>query len=107
MTVKEFDNLLSAAKRGKKIIRKVKQIYYGEDALKETVLYKNYVDFLNLDMDEIVNTNSSINRDSSRVTVFEIEEDTPSNNECPTWCDYNVDGKCEYCGTDARECPRS
>ena len=107
MTVKEFDNLLSAAKRGKKIIRKVKQIYYGEDALKETVLYKNYVDFLNLDMDEIVNTNSSINRDSSRVTVFEIEEDTPSNNECPTWCEYNVDGKCEYCGTDARECPRS
>ena len=82
MTVKEFDNLLSAAKRGKKIIRKVIQIYYGEDALKETVLYKNYVDFLNLDMDEIVNTNSSINRDSSRVTVFEIEEDAPSNNEC-------------------------
>ena len=107
MTVKEFDNLLSAAKRGKKIIRKVKQIYYGEDALKETVLYKNYVDFLNLDMDEIVNTNSSINRDSSRVTVFEIEEDTPSNNECPTWCEYNVDGKCEYCGTDKNECPKS
>ena len=51
-------------------------------------------------MDEIVNTNSSINRYSSRVTVCEIEEDTPSNNECPTWCEYNVDGKCEYCGTD-------
>ena len=48
MTVKEFDSLLSAAKCGKKIIRKVKQIYYGEDALKETVLYKNYVDFLDL-----------------------------------------------------------
>lgn len=101
MTVKEFDNLLSAAKRGKKIIRKVKQIYYGEDSLKETVVYENYVDFLNLDMDEIVNTNPSL------VTVFEIEEDTPSNNECPTWCDYNVDGKCEYCGTDKNECPKS
>ena len=101
MTVKEFDNLLSAAKRGKKIIRKVKRIYYGEDSLKETVLYKNYVDFLNLDMDEIVNTNPSL------VTVFEIEEDTPSNNECPTWCEYNVDGKCEYCGTDKNECPKS
>ena len=107
MTVKEFDNLLSAAKRGKKIIRKIIQIYYGEDSLKETVLYKNYVDFLNLDMDEIVNTNSPTNRNSSRVTVFEIEEDAPSNNECPTWCEYNVDGKCEYCGTDARECPKS
>lgn len=101
MTVKEFDNLLSAAKRGKKIIRKVKRIYYGEDSLKETVVYENYVDFLDLQMDEIVNTNPSL------VTVFEIEEDTPSNNGCPTWCEYNVDGKCEYCGTDARECPKS
>ena len=101
MTVKEFDNLLSAAKRGKKIIRKVKRIYYGEDSLKETVVYTNYVDFLDLQMDEIVNTNPSL------VTVFEIEEDTPSNNECPTWCDYNVDGKCEYCGTDKNECPKS
>ena len=101
MTVKEFDNLLSAAKRGKKIIRKVKRIYYGEDSLKETVVYENYVDFLNLGMDEIVNTNPSL------VTVFEIEKDTPSNNECPTWCDYNVDGKCEYCGTDKNECPKS
>ena len=76
MTVKEFDNLLSAAKRGKKIIRKVKRIYYGEDSLKETVVYENYVDFLDLQMDEIVNTNPSL------VTVFEIEEDTHSNNEC-------------------------
>ena len=101
MTVKEFDNLLSAAKRGKKIIRKVKRIYYGEDSLKESVVYENYVDFLDLQMDEIVNTNPSL------VTVFEIEEDTPSNDECPTWCEYNVNGKCEYCGTDARECPRS
>ena len=101
MTVKEFDNLLSAAKRGKKIIRKVKRIYYGEDSLKETVVYENYVDFLDLQMDEIVNTNPSL------VTVFEIEEDTPSNNECPTWCEYNVDGKCEYCGTDPKECPKS
>lgn len=101
MTVKEFDNLLSAAKRGKKIIRKVKRIYYGEDSLKETVVYENYVDFLDLQMDEIVNTNPSL------VTVFEIEEDAPSNNECPTWCDYNVDGKCEYCGTDPKECPKS
>lgn len=101
MTVKEFDNLLSAAKRGKKIIRKVKQIYYGEDALKETVVYTNYVDFLDLQMDEIINTNPSI------ATVFEIEEDTPSNNECPTWCEYNIDGKCEYCGTDPKECPKS
>ena len=101
MTVKEFDNLLSAAKRGKKIIRKVKRIYYGEDSLKETVVYTNYVDFLDLQMDEIVNTNPSL------VTVFEIEEDTPSNNECPTWCEYNVDGKCEYCGTDKNECPKS
>lgn len=101
MTVKEFDNLLSAAKRGKKIIRKVKRIYYGEDSLKETVVYENYVDFLDLQMDEIVNTNPSL------VTVFEIEEDTPSNNECPTWCEYNVDGKCEYCGTDKNECPKS
>ena len=101
MTVKEFDNLLSAAKRGKKIIRKVKRIYYGEDSLKETVVYENYVDFLDLQMDEIVNTNPSL------VTVFEIEENTPSNNECPTWCEYNVDGKCEYCGTDPKECPKS
>ena len=101
MTVKEFDNLLSAAKRGKKIIRKVKRIYYGEDSLKETVVYENYVDFLDLQMDEIVNTNPSL------VTVFEIEEDAPSNNECPTWCEYNVDGKCEYCGTDPKECPKS
>ena len=101
MTVKEFDNLLSAAKRGKKIIRKVKRIYYGEDSLKESVVYENYVDFLDLQMDEIVNTNPSL------VTVFEIEEDTPSNNECPTWCEYNVDGKCEYCGTDKNECPKS
>ena len=101
MTVKEFDNLLSAAKRGKKIIRKVKRIYYGEDSLKESVVYENYVDFLDLQMDEIVNTNPSL------VTVFEIEEDTPSNNECPTWCEYNVDGKCEYCGTDPKECPIS
>ena len=101
MTVKEFDNLLSAAKRGKKIIRKVKRIYYGEDSLKETVVYENYVDFLDLQMDEILNTNPSL------VTVFEIEENTPSNNECPAWCEYNVDGKCEYCGTDARECPKS
>lgn len=101
MTVKEFDNLLSAAKRGKKIIRKVKRIYYGEDSLKETVVYENYVDFLDLQMDEIVNTNPSL------VTVFEIEEDTPINNECPTWCEYNVDGKCEYCGTDKNECPKS
>ena len=101
MTVKEFDNLLSAAKRGKKIIRKVKRIYYGEDSLKETVVYENYVDFLNLQMDEIVNTIPSL------VTVFEIEEDAPSNNECPTWCEYNVDGKCEYCGTDKNECPKS
>ena len=101
MTVKEFDNLLSAAKRGKKIIRKVKRIYYGEDSLKETVVYTNYVDFLDLQMDEIVNTNPSL------VTVFEFEEDTPSNNECPTWCEYNVDGKCEYCGTDKNECPKS
>lgn len=101
MTVKEFDNLLSAAKRGKKIIRKVKRIYYGEDSLKETVVYENYVDFLDLQMDEIVNTNPSL------VTVFEIEEDTPSNNECPTWCEYNVNGKCEYCGTDKNECPKS
>ena len=76
MTVKEFDNLLSAAKRGKKIIRKVKRIYYGEDSLKETVVYENYVDFLNLQMNEIVNTNPSL------VTVFEIEEDAPSNYEC-------------------------
>ena len=101
MTVKEFDNLLSAAKRGKKIIRKVKRIYYGEDSLKETVVYENYVDFLDLQMDEIVNTNPSL------VTVFEIEEDAPSNNECPTWCEYNFDGKCEYCGTDPKECPKS
>ena len=101
MTVKEFDNLLSAAKRGKKIIRKVKRIYYGEDSLKETVVYENYVDFLNLGMDEIVNTNPSL------VTVFEIEEDTPSNNECPTWCEYNVDGKFEYCRTDKNKCPKS
>ena len=101
MTVKEFDNLLSAAKRGKKIIRKVKRIYYDEDSLKEHVVYENYVDFLDLQMDEIVNTNPSL------VTVFEIEEDTPSNNECPTWCEYNVDGKCEYCGTDKNECPKS
>ena len=101
MTVKEFDKLLSAAKRGKKIIRKVKRIYYGEDSLKETVVYENYVDFLDLQMDEIVNTNPSL------VTVFEIEEDAPSNNECPTWCEYNVDGKCEYCGTDKNECPKS
>ena len=101
MTVKEFDNLLSAAKRGKKIIRKVKRIYYGEDSLKEHVVYENYVDFLDLQMDEIVNTIPSL------VTVFEIEEDTPSNNECPTWCEYNVDGKCEYCGTDKNECPKS
>ena len=101
MTVKEFDNLLSAAKRGKKIIRKVKRIYYGEDSLKETVVYTNYVDFLDLQMDEIVNTIPSL------VTVFEIEEDAPSNNECPTWCEYNVDGKCEYCGTDKNECPKS
>ena len=101
MTVKEFDNLLSAAKCGKKIIRKVKRIYYGENSLRETVVYENYVDFLDLQMDEIVNTNPSL------VTVFEIEEDAPSNNECPTWCDYNVDGKCEYCGTDPKECPRS
>ena len=64
MTVKEFDKLLSAAKRGKKIIRKVKRIYYGEDSLKETVVYENYVDFLDLQMDEIVNTNPSL------VTVF-------------------------------------
>ena len=101
MTVKEFDNLLSAAKRGKKIIRKVKRIYYDEDSLKETVLYENYVDFLDLQMDEIVNTNPSL------VTVFEIEENTPSDNECPTLCEYNVDGKCEYCGTDKNECPKS
>ena len=102
MTVKEFDNLLSAAKRGKKIIRKVKRIYYGEDSLKETVVYENYVDFLNLGMDEIVNTNPSL------VTVFEIEEDTPSNNECPTtWCEYNDGGECRYYGTDANECPKS
>ena len=101
MTVKEFDNLLSAAKRGKKIIRKVKRIYYDEDSLKEHVIYENYVDFLDLQMDEIVNTIPSL------VTVFEIEEDTPSNNECPTWCEYNVDGKCEYCGTDKNECPKS
>ena len=101
MTVKEFDNLLSAVKRGKKIIRKVKQIYYGEGTLKEAVVYENYVDFLNLQMDEIVNTIPSL------VTVFEIEEDTPSNNECPTWCEYNVNGKCEYCGTDKNECPKS
>ena len=101
MTVKEFDNLLSAAKRGKKIIRKVKRIYYGEDSLKESVVYENYVDFLDLQMDEIVNTNPSL------VTVFEIEEDAPSNNECPTWCEYNVNGKCEYCGTDKYECPKS
>ena len=101
MTVKEFDDLLSAAKRGKKIIRKVKRIYYGEDSLKESVVYENYVDFLDLQMDEIVNTNPSL------VTVFEIEEDAPSNNECPTWCEYNVDGKCEYCGTDKNECPKS
>ena len=52
-------------------------------------------------MDEIVNTIPSL------VTVFEIEEDTPSNNECPTWCEYNVDSKCEYCGTDKNECPKS
>ena len=101
MTVKEFDNLLSAAKRGKKIIRKVKRIYYDEDSLKEHVVYENYVDFLDLQMDEIVNTNPSL------VTVFEIEEDAPNNNECPTWCEYNVDGKCEYCGTDKNECPKS
>ena len=101
MTVKEFDNLLSAAKHGKKIIRKVKRIYYGEDSLKETVVYENYVDFLDLQMDEIVNTNPSL------VTVFEIEEDAPNNNECPTWCEYNVNGKCEYCGTDKNECPKS
>ena len=101
MTVKEFDDLLSAAKRGKKIIRKVKRIYYDEDSLKEHVVYENYVDFLNLHMDEIVNTIPSL------VTVFEIEEDAPSNNECPTWCEYNVDGKCEYCGTDKNECPKS
>ena len=101
MNVKEFVFLLSAAKRGKKIIRKVKRIYYGEDSLKETVVYENYVDFLNLQMDEIVNTIPSL------LTVFEIEEDTPNNNECPTWCDYNVDGKCEYCGTDKNECPKS
>ena len=101
MTVKEFDNLLSAAKRGKKIIRKVKQNYYGEGTLKEAVVYENYVDFLDLQMDEIVNANPSL------VTVFEIEEDTSINNECPTWCEYNVDGKCEYCGTDKNECPKS
>ena len=101
MTVKEFDNLLSAAKRGKKIIRKVKHIDFVDGILKETVLYKSYVDFLNLHMDEIVNTIPSL------VTVFEIEEDAPSNNECPTWCEYNVNGKCEYCGTDKNECPKS
>ena len=101
MTVKEFDNLLSAAKRGKKIIRKIRRIYYSEDSLKESVVYENYVDFLDLQMDEIVNTNPSL------VTVFEIEEDTPSNDECPTWCEYNVNGKCEYCGTDKNECPKS
>ena len=101
MTVKQFDDFLSAAKRGKKIIRKVKRIYYGEDSLKESVVYENYVDFLDLQMNEIVNTNPSL------VTVFEIEEDAPSNNECPTWCEYNVDGKCEYCGTDKNECPKS
>ena len=101
MTVKEFDNLLSAAKRGKKIIRKVKRIYYDEDSLKEHVVYKNYVDFLNLQMDEIVNTIPSL------VTVFEIEEDTPSNNECPTQCEYNDGGECRYYGTDANECPKS
>ena len=101
MTVKEFDNLLSAAKRGKKIIRKVKRIYYNEDSLKEHVVYENYVNFLDLHMDEIVNTIPSL------VTVFEIEEDAPSNNEYPTWCEYNVDGKCEYCGTDKNECPKS
>ena len=101
MTVKEFDNLLSAAKRRKKIIRKVKRIYYGENSLRETVVYENYVDFLDLQMDEIVNTNPSL------VTVFEIEEDAPSNNDCPAWCEYNVDGKCEYCGTDKNECPKS
>ena len=101
MTIKEFDNLLSAAKSGKKIIRKVKRIDFVDGILKETVLYKNYVDFLNLDMDEILNDGSS------RVTVFEIEEDSPSNNECPTWCDYNVGGKCEYCGADPNECPIS
>ena len=101
MTVKEFDNLLSAAKRGKKIIRKVKRIYYDEDSLKEHVVYENYVNFLDLHMDEIVNTIPSL------VTVFEIEEDAPNNNECPTWCEYNVDGKCEYCGTDPKECPKS
>ena len=101
MTVKEFDNLLSAAKRGKKIIRKVKRIYYDEDSLKEHVVYENYVNFLDLQMDKIVNTIPSL------VTVFEIEEDAPSNNECPTWCEYNVDGKCEYCGTDKNECPKS
>ena len=39
MTIKEFDNILSAAKSGKKIIRKVKRIYYDEDSLKETVVY--------------------------------------------------------------------
>ena len=101
MTVKEFDNLLSAAKRGKKIIRKVKRIYYDEDSLKEHVVYENYVDFLNLQMDEIVNTIPSL------VTVFAIAEDTPYNDECPTWCDYNDDAKCEYCGTDKNECPKS
>ena len=101
MTVKEFDNLLSAAKRGKKIIRKVKHIDFVDGILKETVLYKSYVDFLNLDMDEILNDGSS------RVTAFEIEEDVSINYECPTWCDYNVGGKCEYCGTDPKECPKS
>ena len=52
-------------------------------------------------MDEIINTIPSL------LTVFEIEEDAPSNNKCPTWCEYNVDGKCEYCGTDKNECPKS
>ena len=62
-------------------------------------------------MDEIVSsgifhTKSSDNR-VGQMTIFEIEEDAPSNNECPTWCEYNVDGKCEYCGTDKNECPKS
>ena len=53
-------------------------------------------------MDEIVN-----NITPSLLTVFEIEEDAPSNNEWPTWYEYKVDGKCEYCGTDKNECPKS
>lgn len=79
--------------------------------MKETVLYKNYVDFLDLQMDEIVSSGIFHTKSSDncvcQMTIFEIEEDTLSNNECPACCDYNDVGECRYYGTDANECPKS